>query len=103
MHTKKTALKLLEKEIGPTTFGHLLVAARGILNLTQEKMGKKLGVSRSVVCDIEKGRYLVSLKLAIKIAKKSGIPEVTAVRLCLQDQLRRDKIKMKIMGLKSAA
>ena len=96
MHTKKTALELLEKQIGPACFGHLLVAARGILNLTQEQMGKKLGMSRSMICDIEKSRHIVSPKLAIKIAKKAGLPEVTAVRLCLQDHLRRDNIKMKV-------
>lgn len=96
MTTKKSAKELFERELGPLCFGDFLLASRTNLDLTQEQMGKKLGMSRSVICDIEKGRQLVSPKLAIKIAKKVKMPEIVAVRLCLQDQLRRDKIKMEV-------
>ena len=96
MTTKKRALDLLEKEIGPIGFGNFLRAVRTSLDLTQEKMGKKLGVSKSVICDIEKGRQLVSPQLAIKIAKKAKFSEKIAVQLCLQDQLDKAKISMKV-------
>ena len=96
MTTKKKAMDLLEKEIGPMNFGKFLKAARTALDLTQEKMGRKLGVSKSVVCDIEKGRQLVGVKLAIKIAKKAKFSEKVAVQLCLQDQLDKAKTGMKV-------
>ena len=83
-------------EVGPLTFGMFLNAARTNLDLTQVEMGKKLNVSKSVICDIEKGRQLVSPKMALKIAKKVGLSEKLAVKLCLQDQLNRDRIKMTV-------
>ena len=87
MTTKKNGLDLMKKEIGASTFGTFLRAARTSLNLTQKEMGKKFNVSRSFICDIEKNRQLVSPKLAIKIAKKAKLSEKLAVKLCLQDQL----------------
>ena len=96
MTTRSKAIDLVKNEIGVITFGTFLKAARTSLNLTQVEMGKKLGVSKSVICDIEKTRQLVSPKLALKIAKKAKLSEILAVKLCLQDQLNKDNIKMKI-------
>ena len=78
------------------TFRRFLRAARTSLDITQVEMGKKFNVSKSVICDIEKGRQLVSPKMALKIAKKAKLSEKLAVKLCLQDQLKRGNIKMKI-------
>ena len=96
MTTRRKAIDLVKNEIGVITFGTFLKTARTSLNLTQAEMGKKLGVSKSVICDIEKTRQLVSPKLALKIAKKAKLSEKLAVKLCLQDQLNKDNIKMKI-------
>jgi len=96
MNTKKKASDLLKKEVGPLTFGGFLRSARTTLDLAQVEMAKKLGVSKSVVCDIEKGRQLVSPKLAVSIARKAKLSQKLAVTLCLQDQLNKAKIKMKV-------
>ena len=96
MSTKEKASSLLKKEVGPLTFGSFLRATRTSMGLTQPQMATKLGVSKSVVCDIEKGRQLVSPKLAVSIAKKAKLSEKLAVKLCLQDQLNKAKIKMKV-------
>ena len=90
------ASELLRKEIGPLTFGVFLRVARTSMDITQVEMAKKLGVSRSMICDIEKGRQLVSPTLALKIAKKAKLSEKLAIKLCLQDQLNKARIKMKI-------
>ena len=104
MSTKrKLAIEVLEESVGPLTFGMYFRVARDLLELTQEEMGKKLNISRSAVCEIEKGRHLVSPKLALKIAKKANLSSTLAVKLCLQDQLNRDKIKMTIDDLAKAA
>ena len=73
-----------------------MVAARTSMDLTQAQMGKLFGVSKTMVCDIEKGRQSVSPKLAYKIARKAQLSEQLAVMLCLQDQLNRAKIKMTV-------
>ncbi len=90
---------LLEKEVGILTFGMFLRSVRDLLGLTQEKMAKKLNVTKSSICDIEKGRHLVSPKMAKKIAKKVGLAESFAIKLCLQDLLNRDHINMTIEDL----
>ncbi len=96
MSTRKSARKLLEKEVGAASFGMFLKSARLALDLTQEEMSEKLGVTKSVISDIERGRQLVSPTLAIKIAKKAKLSDRVAVRLCLQDQLNKAKIKMQV-------
>lgn len=93
MSTKKL-LPLLEKEIGELTFGMFLRVARQNLELSQSEMAKRLKVSRGTLCDIEKGRQIVSPALASKIAKAAGLSEVLAVKTCLQDQLKKAKLKM---------
>ena len=98
---KKLAREVLGKNVGRITFGMYLRVARDLLGLTQEEMGKKLNISRSAVCEIEKGRHMVRPKLALKIAKKAGLSPTQAVKLCLQDQLDRDKINMSIDDLTS--
>ena len=96
MSTKVDGQEFFKNLIGPVTFGTFMVAARTSMDLTQAEMGNIFGVSKSVVCDIEKGRQAVSPKLALKIARKAQLSEKVAVMLCLQDQLNRAKIKMKI-------
>jgi len=78
-----------DKNTGPLTFALFMRVARDSLDLTQEAFGKKLGLSRANVCDIEKGRYLVSTEVAVKVAKKTGFPEKIALQACLQDQVRK--------------
>ena len=89
--TTKKAIDLVENEVGIITFGTFLRAARTSLNLTQAEIGKKLGISKSSICDIEKNRQLVSPGLALKIAKKAQLSEKPAVKLCLQDQLNKNE------------
>ena len=96
---KKSAAKasrLVKNDAGELTFGVFLKAARTGSAITQTQMGEKLGVTTSVICDIEKGRQLVSPSLAMKIAKKAKLSEKLAVQLCLQDQLRKAGVQMKV-------
>lgn len=94
MTTKIRAIDFFEKEMGPITFGAFLIAIRTNLNMSQSDLARKLKVNRSMVCDIEKGRVMVSPKLAVKIARVGGFPEELAIKYCLQDQLRKAKIKL---------
>lgn len=96
MSTKKRALSILEPDLGPVTFGLFMRVARTSLNLTQVEMARKLKISKSTLCDIEKGRQLVSPELAAKIAKKAGFPVIVAVKACLQDQLKKAKLNLTV-------
>jgi DNA-binding XRE family transcriptional regulator len=94
--TIKRLLPVLEKDTGPLTFGMFMGVARQSLGLSQVEMAKKLGIARGTLCDIEKGRQLVSTTLAVKVARKAGLSEELAVRACLQDQVNKVKLKKKV-------
>jgi len=47
---------------------------RAELNLTQEELAKKIGVSRQTINSIEKNRYVPSTILALKISKLFNKP-----------------------------
>lgn len=42
---------------------------RAILDITQEELAKKIGVSRQTINSIEKSRYIPSTVLALKMSK----------------------------------
>lgn len=91
--TTRSLTKKLEAELGPMTFGMFLRGSRTMLNLTQQEMADKLGMARGTLCDIEKGRQLVSVELANRIAKQAGLSAIVAIEVCLNDQLRKSKLK----------
>lgn len=74
-----------EKEVDFLSFALFIKVARNSLGLTQEEFGKMFGFTRANVCDIEKGRYVVSAAAAIKVARKAGLSEKAALQACLQD------------------
>ena len=86
----------LHQEVGPLSFALFMRVTRNSLGLTQEEFGKKLGISRANVCDIEKGRQLVSTDLAVKVARKAGYPEKIALQACLQDQVHKARSDAKV-------
>ena len=49
-------------------------ALRSAKNLTQEDLAGKVGVSRQTIIAIEKGNYVPSVLLALKIAKVFKVP-----------------------------
>ena len=49
-----------------------LKVARAEMNLTQEELAKRIGVSRQSINAIESGRYVPSTVLALKMAQVFG-------------------------------
>ena len=87
------ASTFMNKERGPMTFGAFLSGVRTSMDLTQSELASRLKVSRAMICDIEKGRVAVSPTLASRIAREGGFPETLAIKYCVEDQLRRAKIR----------
>ena len=102
MSTNKSAQKILEKKLGPPTFGGFLRAARTLKDMSQVEMAAFLKISKSTLCDIEKNRQFVSLHLASKIAKKCGLSEILAVEIALKQLLQRSGLKFEV-SIKKAA
>jgi len=64
--------------------------------LSQVEFAKQLGVSKQRLCDIERDRFTVSIRLAKEIAKKLDLPPEWLVKLALQDQLKKEKLSLKV-------
>ncbi len=78
------------------TLGNLLLAIRQCEEMSQVDFAKQLGVSRQNLCDIEHCRRFVSPKMAAEYADKLGYSKNQFVRLCLQDLLDRDQLRMTV-------
>ncbi len=105
MSTKKKSdtIKFLEKYAGgELTIGRLLESIRLDENLTQAIFAKKLKISKSHLCDIEKGRKFLSVSRAAQFAAQLGYSQEQFVRLSLQDEVSRSGLKFKVKLDKAA-
>jgi DNA-binding transcriptional regulator YiaG len=65
--TRSAAITLLEQiSGGPLTLGKALESVRKSEDLAQDECTRTLGVSKSHLCDVEKGRKTVSPERAAK-------------------------------------
>lgn len=98
MSTKKSeAIRFLEKLTGgPVSLGKFLEAVRQGEEMTQPVFAKKLGISKSHLNDIEKGRKAVSPDRAARFAKVLGYSQARLVKLALQDLVDRSKLKLHV-------
>ncbi len=88
---KSEAVAFLEKLIGgPLSLRKLIEAIRLGEEMSQPAFAAQLGISRSSLNDIEKGRKLVSPERAYRYAKLLGHSEHLWMRLAIEDQLARD-------------
>jgi putative transcriptional regulator len=51
------------------TLHNIIAKLRRDIKITQEELAKAVGVTRQTIISIEKGNYIPSLLLALKIAK----------------------------------
>ena len=94
---KSDAMRVLEILSGaPLTFGTALASIRRCEELTQELCATQLGVSKSHLCDIEKGRKSVSPERAARWARVLKYPESVFVRLAIQSELDAAGLKYRV-------
>ena len=94
---KSGAIKLLEKIAGgPLTLGRAIESIRKVQELSQDECAKKLDVSKSHLCDVEKGRKTVSPERAAKWARALGYLESVLVRLAIQSELDAAGLKYRV-------
>lgn len=83
--------------LGPLTIARLLVAHRLGEEMNQKEFAKFLGITSSSLCDMEKARKIPSPSRAAKIAKKLGVSEKRWVQMAIQDQLRKENFRFKVI------
>lgn len=81
---------------GPLTLGRYFKSIRQGEGLSQVAFAKKLGISRSHLCDIEKGRKPVSAAKAARMARLLGYSEKQFVLLALQDAMKRAGLEYQV-------
>lgn len=91
------AKEFLEKLLGgPISLGEWINAIRLGEEESLTIFAKKLGISRMHLCDIEKGRRVVSVERAHRWAKKLGYSPVMFVKLALEHQLQKAALKFTV-------
>ena len=92
----KYGINELEIDFGKLTFADLLLSYREGEEMSQADLADRLKISRQRLCDFEKGRRLPNVKSAEQWAKKLGFSSSVWVQIVLQDQLRREKVKLTV-------
>ncbi len=93
----REAMEFLEELTGgPLTFGEALVAVRDREGISQADLARMAGVTRSTICDLEKGRAFPSPELAAKYARILNHSEAQFVRLAFQDQVRKAGLHLRV-------
>jgi len=94
---KSDTMRFLEQLTGrPLTLGGLLQSIRVGEEMSQAAFAKKLRISPSHLCDIEKGRKVVSPERAVRFAVILGRSKQQFVRLALQGLVDETGLKMKV-------
>ena len=103
MNIKKLhGIERLAERFGRMSVGMFLSAFRESEGHSQTEYAKKLGLSRANLCDLEKGRKLISPERAAKLAVKMGVPEKVLIQLAIQDSLHEANLKY-VVELKAAS
>jgi DNA-binding XRE family transcriptional regulator len=87
------AKKTIRKMTGPISFAEMIFSYRVSNEYNQVEFAAVLGISKQDLCNIEKGRKVVSVERAAKFAKLLGMPEKVFAKYALQDQLTSAGIK----------
>ena len=102
MITKKRKVSKAVRALGKITgseslsLAEFLWAIRKGEEVTHAEFSAQLGISRSHLCDIEKGRKAVSLSRAIEFAETLGYSKDQFARLALQDQVDQEKLPFRV-------
>ena len=94
---KSETMKYLERVAGrPLTLGGLIESIRLSEEVSQTAFARRLGISPSHLCDIEKGRKVVSPERAARFARILGRSPEQFVRLSLQELVDEAGLKMRV-------
>lgn len=102
--TKSEAASFLESITGgPLTLGGLLRSIREGEETSQAEFAERLGISRSHLCDIEKGRKILSPARAARYAGILGYSETQFVRLALQATIEEAGLPWRVQLIPASA
>ncbi len=83
------AKNAIRKATGHISFGKMISSFRLAQEHSQVEMAGILDITKQDLCNIEKGRKLVSVERAIQFANALQMPAKTFAKYALQDQLNK--------------
>jgi transcriptional regulator with XRE-family HTH domain len=92
----RRAREVLDEILGPVSFGQFLNSLRLSLEFTQVQFALKLKISKQELCDIEKGRKLVSVDRAVDFARRLKHSEKLFAKYVIEDQLRKSGLNLRV-------
>lgn len=69
--------KQINDEVNSYYIGEAIRKARLAQNLTQDELGKKIGVQRAQICRLESGRSVITLPIMSRVFQALGIATAT--------------------------
>lgn len=69
--------KQINDEVNSYYIGEAIRKARLAQNLTQDELGKKIGVQRAQICRLENGRSVITLPIMSRVFQALGIGTAT--------------------------
>jgi DNA-binding XRE family transcriptional regulator len=92
---KSTIMKQMEKIIGgPLTLGRVIGALRKSDEISLMELAQKVGISKTYLCDIEKGRKRVPLALSARFADAMGHSVSSFVQLVLYEEFEKSGLRL---------
>jgi transcriptional regulator with XRE-family HTH domain len=89
--------KVLEKIRGrKLTFGKMLQSLRKCDEISQANLAHNMGISPAYLCDVEKGRRIVSPHMASQFAKVMGYSAIQFVAVAIEDTLQESGLHFKV-------
>ncbi len=79
------------------SLGKFLRAHRMGEGLSLTNFARFLGISKQRLCDLEHDRFPVSIALAKVLATKLELPPEWLARLALNDQIKREGLKLQVV------
>jgi transcriptional regulator with XRE-family HTH domain len=101
MFTKSDAVAFLESIDGPLTIPQMVVSTRQCDGYTRASMARKLGCTAQYLCDVEKGRRVVTPVRAYRWAELLGYSGHLWYKVASEDRARRElaQVGQEVEGL----
>lgn len=90
-------MKFLKKITGEElSFANMIHSLRMSDEISQVELANMIGISKGIMCDIEKGRRLPTIDQAKNMAEALGYPIQGFIAILFQDQLKKANLKLTV-------
>ncbi len=92
-NTMKFLKKITKEELN---FANMISSLRIADEVSQVELADMIGISKGIMCDIEKGRRLPTIEQAKNMAEALGYPVQGFIAILFQDQLKKVNLNLTV-------